>query len=210
MRLFSKLTSSEQKELKKGVIEVSGKHMNRTALGIVDAILQLYPTVTFDELKEILPDEINPSAPKNYKSLFNPYTNRLYGVVQPGAIREDCLKEKLDINASHFTDKDEVFKTADGIEVLVSKSWESKDTSTGEHDLQNLIDHVSKYGVRVVSLEEKGGNFTKGGYLLKITNPVLFKKITTKDKRIAILLWLLLTVGLVISIAAFLFFNNKK
>ena len=210
MRLLPKLTTLEHKELKKGVIEVSGKHMNRTALGIVDAIMQLYPTVTFEELKEILPDKINPAAPKNYKSLFNPYTDRLYGVIQSGSIRKECENEGLDIKASHFTEKDEVFKTADGVEILVSKSWESKDTSTGEHDLQNLIDHVSKYGVRVVSFEEKGENFTNGGYSLKITNPVLYKKITSKQKSKSKLIWLLLALGLALSVAFFLFFNSKK
>jgi hypothetical protein len=45
--------------------------MNRTALGIVDAIITLYPKATFAELKEMLPDNINHSAPKNFKSLFS-------------------------------------------------------------------------------------------------------------------------------------------
>ena len=70
MQTLSKLTIEQKNELKKGVIEVTGKAMNRSALGVVDAIFTLYPNITFSELKEILPDTINPSAPKNYKSLF--------------------------------------------------------------------------------------------------------------------------------------------
>ena len=70
MEILAKLSPTEKKELKKGVIEVYGKHMNRTALGVVDAILKLYPDATFDELKKILPVSINPSAPKNLQSLF--------------------------------------------------------------------------------------------------------------------------------------------
>ena len=89
MKLLTKLNTAQKQELKKGVIEVYGKHMNRTALGTVDAILKLYPLITFDELKEMLPDTINPAAPKNYKSLFKPYTDRLYGVIQSAAIREE-------------------------------------------------------------------------------------------------------------------------
>ena len=45
-----------------------------------------------------------------------------------------------------------MFTTADGIKVLVSKSWESKDTENQSHDLQNLINHVEQYGVRVLKV----------------------------------------------------------
>jgi len=210
MKLLAKLNTAEKQELKKGVIEVYGKHMNRTALGAVDAILKLYPFITFDELKEMLPDTINPAAPKNYKSLFKPYTNRLYGVIQSAAIREEYEKAGLEINASHFTDEGEIFKTIDGIEVLVSKSWESKDTATNEHDLQNLIDHVAQYGIRVVSFEAKDQDFTKGGYFLKITNPILFNKISTNKKSGSKIIWLLLFLGIAISTVAILFFLAKK
>jgi len=142
MTTFEKLTDSQKLSLKKGVIEVSGRHMNRTALGIVDAMLQLYPRATFEELKHMLPDALNPSAPKNYRSLFKPYTDRPYGVIQPGSIRKECDDQELDINASHFTNETEIFRSADGIEILVSKTWESKDNKSGEHDLDNLVKHV--------------------------------------------------------------------
>lgn len=179
MKLLDKLTSKERQELKSGVVEVYGKHMNRTALGVVDAIFKLYPSITFDELKQLLPDSINPSAPKNFKSLFKPYTEKPYGVIQSGAIRSEYEKEGLDLNASHFISAGETFQTIDGVEVLVSKAWESKDTETGEHDLQNLINHVAQYGIKVVSFEAKDQQFTKGGYFLKIIQPLLLKKLTT-------------------------------
>lgn len=179
MKLLDKLTSKERQELKSGVVEVYGKHMNRTALGVVDAIFKLYPSITFDELKQLLPDSINPSAPKNFKSLFKPYTEKPYGVIQSGAIRSEYEKEGLDLNASHFISAGETFQTIDGVEVLVSKVWESKDTETGEHDLQNLINHVAQYGIKVVSFEAKDQQFTKGGYFLKIIQPLLLKKLTT-------------------------------
>ena len=133
-----------KQEVQKGIILVVGKHMNRTALGIVDAILTVYPNLSFEELKEMLPDTINPSAPKNYKSLFAPYNpNRKYGVVQPGSIKKEAVENGLDINASHFTENEETFITSDGIEVLVNKSWETSNTLTGENDLQNLIDQLT-------------------------------------------------------------------
>lgn len=130
----------------------------------------------------MLPDTINVAAPKNYKSLFKPYTERLYGVIQPGSIRTECQDQGIDINASHFTKPEETFKTSDGVEVLVSKSWESTDTSTSENDLQNLINHVSQYGVVVTKVEKKEA-FNKGEYNLEIINPILFKRLTNPEEK---------------------------
>ena len=48
MKTFEKLNSVEKASLKKGVIEISGRAMNRTAWGIVDAMFQLYPKATFE------------------------------------------------------------------------------------------------------------------------------------------------------------------
>jgi hypothetical protein len=207
MKLIDKLSFEDQKALKKGVIEVSGKHMNRTAIGIIDALFKLYPSMTFAELKEMVPDTLNPSAPKNYKSLFKPYTERLYGVIQSGAIRNECEKEGLDLSASHFIQDDEVFHTSDGIEVLVAKSWESKDTETGNHDLQQLINHVAQFGVRVVSFEAKDLPFEKGGYHLKVVQPIILKKLTQPAaKKFP---WWLLAAILVVTVGTAIYFAFK-
>jgi outer membrane protein OmpA-like peptidoglycan-associated protein len=205
MKTLEKLTSQQKTELKKGVIEVTGKAMNRTALGVVDAIFKMYTNITFPELKEMLPDTINPSAPKNYKSLFKPYTDRPYGVVQPGSIRKECEEQGLDLNASHFIKDDETFKTADGIEVLVSKTWESSDTETGENDLQNLINHVEQYGIRVTKVERKEA-FNKGEYNLEVINPVLLNTIQNPLKK-KFPLWIVILILLLL--AGILFFVTK-
>lgn len=194
---FEKLTEAQKKELKNGVVEVTGKAMNRTALGVVDAIFTLFPDITFSELKEILPDTINPSAPKNYKSLFKPYTDRLYGVVQPGSIRKECEDQGLDLNASHFIKEGETFRTSDGVEVLVSKTWESADTETGENDLQNLINHVVGYGVRVTKVDKKVA-FNKGEYHLEIINPSLFNVLINPKKK-SFPYWILF-IGLLLAV----------
>jgi hypothetical protein len=205
MQLLNKLTQNQRLELKKGVIEVEGKAMNRTALGVVAAIFKLFPNITFSELKEILPDTINPSAPKNYKSLFRPYTDRMYGVVQPGSIRQECIDQGLDINASHFIDENETFVTSDGVEVLVSKTWESKDTETGEHDLQNLINHVKQYGVNVVSFESKKP-FKRGDYHLEIINPTLVKALTETPKK-GFPWWILILLLIIATTLTFWYLN---
>jgi outer membrane protein OmpA-like peptidoglycan-associated protein len=196
VKIIEKLSDSERKALKNGVLEVTGKAMNRTALGVVDAVFTLYPTITFAELKEMLPDSINPSAPKNYKSLFKPYSDRLYGVVQAGSIRKECEDLGLDINKSHFTAEGETFRTSDGIEVLVSKTWESKDTETGENDLKNLIDHVVQHGIRVTNVE-KNKAFNKGSYNIEVINPILLEAIQNPVKK-KFPWWILLLIILVL------------
>ena len=206
IKVIEHLSETQKKALKTGVIEVTGKAMNRTALGVVDAILTLYPSLTFAELKVLLPDHINPSAPKNYKSLFKPYTDRLYGVVQQGNIREECEAQELDIHASHFVDANETFKTSDGIEVLVSRSWESSDTATGENDLQKLIDHVAQYGVRVTKVEKKVA-FNKGDYHLEIINPPLLNELQ-QPKKSKFPGWIILAI--LVMIGAAVFFLTKK
>ena len=209
MKVKDSLTEKEKSELKTGIIEVTGKAMNRTALGVVDAMIQLYPKATFEELKEMLPDSINTAAPKNYKSLFKPYTERLYGVIQPGSIKTECEAQGLDINASHFIKPEETFKTSDDVEVLVSKSWESTDTSTSENDLQNLINHVSQYGVVVTKVEKKEA-FNKGEYNLEIINPILFKRITNPEEKKKFPWWIIILALLLLGILAYFLLSKKS
>jgi outer membrane protein OmpA-like peptidoglycan-associated protein len=209
MKVLVSLTEKEKSDLKTGVIEVTGKAMNRTALGVVDALMQLYPKATFAELKQMLPDTINTAAPKNYKSLFKPYSERLYGVIQPGTIKTECQEQGLDVSASHFIKPEETFKTIDGVEVLVAKSWESADTSTGENDLQNLINHVSQYGVKVTKVEKKE-SFNKGEYNLEIINPILFKRLTNPEKKKKFPWWILILIALLLAILAYFLLAKKS
>ena len=207
IKTLESLTPSQISELKKGVIEVTGKAMNRTALGIVDAIFTLYPQINFEDLKKMLPDSINPSAPKNYKSLFKPYTERMYGVVQSGDIRRECEAAGLDITKSHFVKPNEIFRTSDGVEVLVSQSWETSDTETGENDLQNLINHISDYGILVTKVE-KNAAFNKGTYDIKVINPGLFTAIQSPSKKKNN--WLIWVIIIAVLGGIFFFFFSKK
>ena len=207
MKVLDRLSEKEKSELKSGVIEVTGKAMNRTALGVVDALIQLYPKATFEDLKKMLPDTINESAPKNYKSLFKPHTKKSYGVIQPGSIKKECQELGLDINASHFTEPDEIFRSSDGLEVMVSKSWESSDTVTGENDLQNLINHVSQYGVNVTKVEKKEA-FNKGGYNLEIINPALHKRLTNPEEKKKFPWWIIFLILLAMVLLVFLLNKN--
>ena len=210
MQVVDSLSKEERELLRNGVIEVRGKAMNRTALGAVDAMFQLYPKATFAEMKQMLPDSINPSAPKNYKSLFKPYNpDRLYGVIQPASIIAESESQDINVHNSHFTEPQERFKTADGVEVLVSRTWESSDTATGESDIQNLIDHVKQYGVRVVQLEKKE-NFNKGDYHLEVINPGLYAILRDGRKEESKPWWIWLLAVLFVLLAAFFGFKSCK
>jgi hypothetical protein len=155
----------------------------------------------------MLPDTINPSAPKNYKSLFAPYNpNRKYGVVQPGSIKNEAIKNGFDINASHFTEKEETFITSDNIEVLVSKSWETSDTLTGENDSQNLINHVRQYGIIVNEMEPTTEPFKRGSYQLYILNNKLLKELDDFKKTN----YLFLGIALAIIISFIIFYLATK
>jgi len=217
MLVLNSLSNEERKLLNNGVIEVRGKAMNRTALGVVDAMFQLFPKATFAEMKQMLPDIINPSAPKNYKSLFNPYNpDRLYGVIQPASIISESEGTDINIHHSHFTEPQERFTTSDGVEVLVSRTWETSDTATGESDIQNLINHVKQYGVRVVQLEKKE-NFNKGEYHLEVINPQLYAILIDGRKEESVIdgtkeesksRWIWLLAVLFVLLAAFFGFKS--
>ncbi len=213
------LTPEEQKKFENGVIQVNGKAMNRTALGIIDAYFTLYPKTTFAELKEAFPDSINPSGPRAPKTIFKPFTDRDFGVVHSlDEIKTEFAKAGLPYEGLFFLEKDEMFKTSDGVTVIVNKLWESKDTLTGENDLENLAKQALKFGI-VVNKFEPRKPFGKGSYSLDIIQNELLEKLrgttkiierdvirekTVEKKVIPFWIWIVLGLALIIPIILWL------
>lgn len=109
------LTTDEIIKFESGVIQVNGKAMNRTALGIIDAFIKLYPDVTFAELKEAFPDSLNSSGPRAPKTIFKPFTERDFGVVHSlDEIKDEFSKAGLPYEGLFFLKENEKFKTSDG------------------------------------------------------------------------------------------------
>jgi outer membrane protein OmpA-like peptidoglycan-associated protein len=185
IRVLERLTPAERRKLEEGVVEVTGEAKNRTILGIVAGLLKLYPNITFEELKVMLPDSLNPKSTNRTTNFFDPYTQRPYGVVQPGSIRTEIASanssKKAETGAEehykmvHFTLPEETFRTGDGVEVLVANGIE-------DANLQALVQHVAKYGVRVVEFAPYRGGGKKGFYNLRVIDPLLFQKLQEEPK----------------------------
>jgi hypothetical protein len=201
-----KLSAEEQKQFENGVIRVEGTAMNWTALGILTAFFKLYPNVSFDELKEAFPDKINPSATRNTKSIFKPFTDRDFGVVHSlDEIKVEFEKVNLPFDTLFFVEEDKILKTSDNVTVIVVRTWDNKDLETGESDLKNLAKRALKYGIYVDKFEFTK-IFGKGSFKIEILQQVLFDKISRKIiiaeketiKKTSIPFWLWIILGLVI------------
>jgi outer membrane protein OmpA-like peptidoglycan-associated protein len=174
------LSNEEKNKLKNGVIQVNGQAMNRTALGIIDAFLKLYPESTYSELKKAFPDHLNPSGPRAPKTIFKPFTEKDFGVVHSlDEMKSAFNTAGLPYDGVFFTENDEVFKTSDGISVVVIKLWESNDLETGKRDLDQLIKQAENYGI-VVNKFEARTPFKRGTYSLDILQPELYDKLSGK------------------------------
>lgn len=206
------LSPEDRKKFENGVIQVNGTAMNRTALGIIDAYFQLYPNTTFSELKEAFPDSLNPSGPRAPKSIFKPYSERDFGVVHSlEEIKTEFEKAGLPYEGLFFLQDNEMFKTSDGVTVIVNRLWESKDTSTGESDLQSLAAQALKFGI-VINKFEARKPFGKGSYSLDLLEPEIQAKLAAPQtitvekevKKIPKWVWILIALLLLIPLILWL------
>lgn len=175
------LTPEEQKKFENGVIMVGGQAMNRTALGIIAAYFKLYPNATFKDLKEAFPDSLIPTGQRQPKSIFKPYSERDFGIVHSlEEIMRDFAKANLPYEGLFFLEKDEIFKTADGVSVVVKKSWASKNIETGKNELEILANRAKEFGIVINKFEERK-HFKKGEYVLQILDKPLFEKMSSSS-----------------------------
>lgn len=181
---FEQLSKEEKTQFKNGIIQVNGKAMNRSALGIIAAYFKLYPKTTFIELKEAFPDSLNPSGPHAPRTIFKPYTDRDFGVVHSlEEIKKEFGEADLPYEGAFFTKEDEMFKTSDGIIVIVNRLWQSQDGETGQNDLEVLAKRAIEYGI-VLNKFEARTPFARGTYSLDILAPTLFNKMIAEPEPI--------------------------
>ena len=159
-------------------VRVYSKAQNRTALGIVNAYLVMYPHATKEDLEKAFPLELQPKG--TWNSLFRTETEYNEHVANQGL---------------WFGEKDERLKLQDGSEVIFLKLW-PKDK------FENIVNHAKQYDIEIAEFTE-GVKGEKGGFRLEYLNGYVPPVVATKKSpiwlwilivlaAIAILLWLLL------------------
>jgi len=127
-------------------VRVYGKAQNRTALGIVNAYMVMYPQATLDDLRKAFPDALNPDA--GTKKLF-----------------QEVGKKEGSANWSGYFDKpDELITTGDGKQAALVSMWTAP-------SFKRLVDHAAQYGIEIAEFyaADKGIG-KKGGYRLEYLN----------------------------------------
>ena len=136
-------------------VRVYGKAQNRTALGIVNAYLVMYPHATAEDLNKAFPLELQSHG--TWKSLFR----------TPEEYAANEANQGL-----WFAEEDEILRLQDGTKLIFLKLW-PKDK------FENIVNHAKLYDIEIAEFE-KGEKGTKGGYRLEYLNgyvpPVPTKK----------------------------------
>lgn len=133
-------------------IKVYGKAMNRTALGIVNAYLKLYPNTTVQDLKKAFPDELYTEVEGGFFKTIKPL-----GVFQTKEIVDSLPAQGL--QQPFFMNDDEIITLADGKRICVTKSW-------GKNALNRLTEKAKEFGI-VVAESTEGVAFQRGEYMLE-------------------------------------------
>ena len=137
-------------------VRVYCKAQNRTALGIVNAYLVMYPHATKADLEKAFPLALQDGG--SWKSLF--------------CTPEEWSKKNESNQGLWFAEKDEILHLQDGTQLVFLKLWPK------EH-FEGIVNHAKQYDIEVAEFE-KGQKGEKGGFRLEYLNgyvpPVPAKK----------------------------------
>lgn len=137
-------------------MKVRGKAMNRTALGIFNAYLQLHPKSTLSQLKAAFPDSLYVEVEGGFFNTIKPV-----GVFQTKEIIDGLPAKNL--QQCHFMKEEEIITTSDGVKICVTGTW-------GRNALDRLIKHVEQFGIIVEDIRE-GESFKRGEYEITRLEP---------------------------------------
>lgn len=162
-------------------VRVFGRAQNRTALGIANAYLAMYPHATLEDLNKAFPGTLNSSK----------LGEAIFVDVKKAAELGDHAKFEM----FFFEKKDELLHLSDGRNVAMAEMWK-------KDDFEKLISWAKQYGVEIADYKPKEG-FRKGGFELEYLNgyiPPVPEKAKSKT-------WLYLLLGaIIILILLFLLF----
>ena len=163
-------------------VRVYGKAQNRTALGIVNAYLVMYPHATAEDLNKAFPLELQSHG--TWKSLFR----------TPEEYAANEANQGL-----WFAEEDEILRLQDGTKLIFLKLW-PKDK------FDNIVNHAKLYDIEIAEFE-KGEKGTKGGYRLEYLNGYV-PPVPVAKKGVPVWVWAVLGAVLV-GLILFLLLGKK-
>ena len=157
-------------------VRVYGKAQNRTALGIVNAYLVMYPHATKADLEKAFPLALQDGG--SWKSLF--------------CTPEEWSKKNESSQGLWFAEKDEILHLQDGTQLVFLKLWPKE-------NFEDIVNHAKQYDIEVAKFEAADKGFgAKGGYRLEYLNGYVPPK--PEEKKSKSWLWILLAALLIIAI----------
>lgn len=174
-------------------VRVYGKAQNRTALGIVNAYLVMYPHATLEDLRKAFPDRLNNWKIKGKDSMMFVSDKE-----------KDLILSKYgdaSVYEENFLSKPEdVMKLQDGTKVSIRKSW-------SKEDFEALVNWAKQYDIEVAEFEPSKP-FEKGGFVLEYLNGYVPPVPVAKKPNWW--LWLLIAAAIIIVLAILLLRSCNK
>lgn len=157
-------------------IRVYGRAQNRTALGIVQAYMVLYPEATLAQLREAFPKSLCPDC----------------GVDELFVTVKEAKSRNTPAMSLYFAKSEETMNLVDGSAIAFAQLW----TKTS---FNKIVSHAAQYGIEVAEFS-KTGRFERGGYRLEYLNGFVPENQPKKKKGFPRWLWLLLALLILIGI----------
>jgi len=168
-------------------VRVYGQNNSRTALGIANAYLVMYPHATLDDLNKAFPKQLNSTFPLD--NLFV-------------SIEEAKKKLSGTTTASYFGAPNELLNLQNGIKATMPYFW--KDV-----DFENFAKHAEQYDIELASFEQRKA-FKRGSIRLEYLNGYIPPIPVSELKKPKWWLWILLALLLIIGLILFFLLNKKK
>ena len=160
-------------------VRVYGKAQNRTALGIINAYMVMYPHATLEDLQKAFPNQLNPDC--GTKQIFMSEKD----IIEHVANGEQWYTQAQ----GYFAKDDEWIILPDKTHVGVISMWTKP-------SFERLVEHAAQYGIEVAKFEEAEGGGKKGSFRLEYLNGYVPPKPVSKK---GIPWWVWALIGVVVA-----------
>ena len=174
-------------------VRVYGKAQNRTALGIVNAYLVMYPHASLEDLRKAFPDRLNNWKIKGKESMMfvsNKEKDLILSKYGDAGVYEENFLSK----------PEEVMKLRDGTIVSMRGGWLKE-------DYEALVNWAKQYDIEVAEFKPSKP-FEKGGFVLEYLNGYVPPIPVAKKSNWW--LWLLIAAAIIIVLAILLLRSCNK